>query len=143
MTASPALAVRPLGAGAGAVAAAFAVSGVVHLVRPEVFEPIVPRVLPRRRDLVLASGVAELVCAAGLALPATRRVAGRASAALLVAVFPANVQMALDAVRGAGPDREGRTHSGGTRARRTRAVVTLVRLPVQWPLVRWAWRAGR
>jgi uncharacterized membrane protein len=148
VTASPALAVRPLGAGAGAVAAAFAVSGVVHLVRPEVFEPIVPRVLPRRRGLVLASGVAELVCAAGLALPATRRTAGRASAALLVAVFPANVQMALDAVRAAGPDREGRTRPGGTRARRTRArrtraVVTLARLPVQWPLVRWAWRAGR
>ena len=133
MTASPDLAVRPLGHGAGAVAAAFAVSGVVHLVRPQVFEPIVPRALPRRRAIVLVSGVAELVCAAGLALPATRRVAGRASAALLVAVFPANVQMALDAVRAAGPD-----HAG-----RTRAVVTLVRLPVQWPLVRWAWRAGR
>jgi uncharacterized membrane protein len=143
VTPTPALAVRPLGAGAGAVAAAFAVSGVVHLVRPEVFEPIVPRVLPRRRDLVLASGVAELVCAAGLALPATRRTAGRASAALLVAVFPANVQMALDAVRDAGPNRAGRTRTDRTRARRTRAVLTLARLPAQWPLVRWAWRAGR
>lgn len=121
---------RPLGSGAGAVAAAFAVSGVVHLVRPQVFEPIVPRVLPGRRAIVLASGVAELLCAAGLALPATRRVAGPASAALLVAVFPANVQMAVDAVRG--PRRD-----------RTRAVVTLARLPLQWPLVRWAWRAGR
>jgi uncharacterized membrane protein len=123
-------AVRPLGPGAGAVAAAFAVSGVVHLVRPRVFVPIVPRVLPRRRAIVLVSGVAELLCAAGLALPATRRVAGPASAALLVAVFPANVQMAVDALRGAGE-------------RRTRAAAAVARLPLQWPLVRWAWRAGR
>jgi uncharacterized membrane protein len=125
--------VRPLGPGAGAVAAAFAVSGVVHLVRPQVFEPIVPRVLPRRRDLVLASGVAELLCAAGLVVPRTRRAAGAASAALLVAVFPANVQMAADAVRGARRDR----------ARTTRAAATLARLPLQWPLIRWAWAAGR
>jgi uncharacterized membrane protein len=125
--------VRPLGLGARAVAVAFAVSGVVHLVRPQVFEPIVPRALPRPRDLVLASGVAELLCAAGLALPATRRAAGAASAALLVGVFPANVQMAADAVRGAG-----RGH-----ARAARAAATLARLPLQLPLIRWAWAAGR
>lgn len=133
MTAAARRPVRPLGLGAGAVAAAFAVSGVVHLVRPQVFEPIVPRALPRARNLVLASGVAELACAAGLVLPATRRAAGAASAALLVAVFPANVQMAADALRSAG-------HDG---ARTTRAVITVARLPLQWPLVRWAWRAGR
>jgi uncharacterized membrane protein len=133
MTAAERRPVRPLGLGARAVAAAFAVSGVVHLVRPQVFEPIVPRALPRRRELVLVSGAAELACAVGLALPATRRAAGAASAALLVAVFPANVQMAADAVRGAGRDR----------ARSTRAVVTLARLPLQWPLIRWAWAAGR
>ena len=48
------------------VAVPFAVSGVIHLVRPEVFERIVPRFLPRHRELVLASGVAELVCAAAV-----------------------------------------------------------------------------
>lgn len=136
MTTTEPRAARPLGRGAAAVAAAFAVSGVVHLVRPQVFEPIVPRALPRPRQLVLVSGVAELVCAAGLAMPATRRVAGPASAALLVAVFPANVQMAVDAVhgaRGALPDRR----------RTARAAVTLARLPLQLPLVRWAWSAGR
>ncbi|WP_454049794.1 DoxX family protein [Cellulomonas sp. Marseille-Q8402] len=127
--------VRPLGRGAAVVATAFAVSGVVHLVRPQVFEPIVPRALPHPRDLVLVSGVAELACAAGLVLPGTRRAAGAASAALLVAVFPANVQMAVDAVRGATADRSG--------PRLARAAVTLARLPLQWPLVRWAWAAGR
>lgn len=128
-------AVRPLGRGARAVAAAFLVSGVIHLVRPQVFEATVPRALPRPRDLVLASGVAELACAAGLAVPATRRLAGPASAALLAAVFPANVQMAVDGVRGLARHR--------SRGRAVRAAVTLARLPLQWPLIRWAWSAGR
>lgn len=127
--------VRPLGRGARVVAAAFLVSGVIHLVRPQVFEPAVPRALPRPRDLVLLSGVAELACAAGLAAPGTRRAAGPASAALLAAVFPANAQMALDGVRGLTRHR--------TRAAAVRAAVTLARLPLQWPLIRWAWSAGR
>jgi uncharacterized membrane protein len=127
--------VRPLGRGARVVAATFLVSGVIHLVRPRVFEPAVPRALPRPRDLVLASGLAELACAAGLAVPATRRVAGPASAALLAAVFPANVQMAVDGVHGFARHR--------TQARAVRAAVTIARLPLQWPLIRWAWSAGR
>lgn len=132
--AAPAAA-RPLGRGARVVAAAFLVSGVIHLVRPRVFEPAVPRALPRPRDLVLASGVAELACAAGLVVPATRRVAGPASAGLLAAVFPANVQMAVDGVAGLARHR--------TRTAAVRAAVTLARLPLQWPLIRWAWSAGR
>lgn len=131
----PRAAPRPLGTGARVVAAAFLVSGVVHLVRPGVFEPAVPRALPRPRDLVLLSGVAELACAAGLVVPATRRAAGPASAALLVAVFPANVQLAVDGVRGLARHR--------ARGPAVRAAVTVGRLPLQWPLIRWAWSAGR
>jgi len=115
-----------------ALAGLFAVSGVLHLVRPQVFEPIVPRRLPARRELVLLSGVAELACAAALLHPRTRAVAGWASAALLVAVYPANVQMALDAHRDAG-------RTGG----RTRLLVALARLPLQAPLVRTALKATR
>ena len=106
---------------------AFLVSGTVHLVRPRVFLPLVPRWLPARHGIVVWSGVAELACAAGLLVPATRRPAGVASAALLVAVFPGNLQMAVDARR-RGP------------AYRT---ATLLRLPLQVPLVRTALRAGR
>jgi uncharacterized membrane protein len=111
----------------GLLAGVFTVSGTVHLVAPRVFEPLVPPWVPAHREVVLVSGVAELVCAAGLLLPATRRLAGPASAALLVAVFPGNLQMALDA-----PGR-----SAAYRA------ATLARLPLQVPLVRTAWRAGR
>lgn len=109
----------------------FAVSGVVHLVRPSVFTPIIPRALRRwDKALVLASGVAELACALGLAVPTTRVAAGRASAVVLAAVWPANAQMSIDL---------------GRRARRRRTpkawaafAVSLVRLPLQVTLIRQA-----
>ncbi len=118
---------EPLPWDVGLLAGVFAVSGTVHLVAPRVFEPLVPPWVPAHRAVVLVSGVAELVCAAGLVLPATRRTAGPASAALLVAVFPGNLQMAVDA----------RGRSAAYR------VATLARLPLQVPLVRTAWRARR
>lgn len=101
----------------------FAVSGVIHLVRPQVFEPIVPKALPRKRELVLVSGVAELACAAAVLNPSTRRIGGLASAGLLAAVFPANVQMAVDAV-------------GSSKSPGWFKVGTIARLPLQWPLIR-------
>jgi uncharacterized membrane protein len=112
------------------LAGLFLTSGVLHLVRPQLFEPIVPRALPARRGLVLVSGIAEIACAAGLLHPRTRRPAGWASAALLVAVLPPNVQMAADARR--------RAHRTGHRAL---FLATLARLPLQVPLVRTALRA--
>jgi uncharacterized membrane protein len=118
------------------LAGLFVASGTLHLVRPQVFVPIVPRGLPARTELVYASGVAELVCAAGLALPATRAAAGWGSAALLVGVFPANVQMTVSAVkrwRRRPEDRSRLLLAGGT----------VARLPLQWSLVRVALSATR
>ncbi len=76
----------------------------------------------------MASGVAELACAAGMLVPATRRAAGWASVAVLVGVFPGNVTMAQKAMRRGSP---------AVRA------ASLARLPLQLPLVRIAWRVGR
>jgi uncharacterized membrane protein len=106
----------------------FTVLGVLHFVRPRPFERIVPKPLPRKRELVYASGVAELACAAGLLHPRTRRPAGLASAVLLAALFPANVQMALDLNR-----------TGSTTAK----AVGFARLPLQVPLIRAALKAAR
>ena len=116
-----------------ALVAIFAVSGVVHLVKPEVYEPLMPSWVPRHRDVILGSGVAELACAAGLAVPATRRTAGWASALLLVAVFPGNVHMAVEAQR---------ITSTSTKARRFQAA-TVLRLPMQWPMIRAALKVAR
>ena len=116
------------------LSALLATSGVVHLVRPEAFEGIVPRMLPNRRALVYVSGVAELLCAAGLLVPATRRPAGYASAALLVAVFPANVQMSVAHGQ--------RAQRRGDPASRASFAATLARLPLQVPMIRTALRAA-
>jgi uncharacterized membrane protein len=110
------------------LAGLFAVSGVVHLVKPAFYEPLMPSWVPAHREVILASGVAELVGAVGMLFPPTRRLAGIASAALLVGVFPGNVKMAVDASR--------------TRNTPFKAVA-LARLPLQLPMIRGAWRAGK
>jgi uncharacterized membrane protein len=125
----------PLGKDAAALAGLFLVSGTLHFVRPSVFEAIVPKQLPAHRALVYASGAAELACAATMFVPRTRRAAGIASAALLVAVFPANVAMA------AGAKRRLDRHPSDPRRRRYLAA-TVLRLPLQWPMIRTALRAG-
>ena len=85
------------------LAAMFASSGIVHLVRPQAFAAIMPRAIPGRhhRSLIYLSGLLELVCAVGLFRRAPW--AAPASVAVLGAVFPANLQMALDAGTGRNP----------------------------------------
>jgi len=125
---------RALPADVAGLAALLATSGVLHLVRPQVFESIIPRALPSHRALVYVSGVVELLCAAGLLLPATRRPAGYASAALLVVVFPANVQMSVSHGK--------RAHRRADPASRATFAATLARLPLQVPMIRTALRAA-
>lgn len=108
----------------------FTVSGVLHFVTPQPFENIVPRPLPHKRTLVYASGAAELAAAAMLAHPRTRRLGGMVSFGVLLAVLPANVQMTVSAWR------SDRTPAWFT-------LGTVLRLPLQVPLLRWAWRSAR
>lgn len=109
--------------------AIFAWSGVMHFVAPAPFVRIVPPALPRPDLLVGLSGAAELAGAAGLALPATRRLAGWGLIALLVAVFPANIQMLREAQALHAP--------AGWQA------ALWIRLPLQAVLIWLVWRARR
>ncbi|GAB2985779.1 DoxX family protein [Nocardioides montaniterrae] len=118
----------PLRTDAKIVAGAFLVSGTVHLLKPSVFEPLMPSWVPAHREVIVGSGVAELLCAVGMLNPATRRVAGLASAGLLAGVFPGNVKMAVDAFHG---------------DNRAMQAASLARLPLQLPMIRGALRAGR
>ena len=103
------------------------VTGTLHFVVPGAYASIVPGFLGAPRFWVALSGVAELGCAVGLLVPRTRAVTGWATAALFVAVFPANVQMAVDALQGQGS-----------------VLLAWGRLPLQVPLVLWAvYVAGR
>lgn len=114
---------------AGLLAVLLGGAGVTHFARPRHYDRIVPDALPPRLTTVV-SGVAELGIAAGLALPATRRASGWAAAALFAAVFPANVKMANDLL-------------DSPRSTRAMRLVSVLRLPLQAPLVLWAVRVGR
>jgi uncharacterized membrane protein len=102
--------------------------GVLHGVAPQPFDTIVPPWLPgTARFWTYASGVAELAVGAAVAAPRTRRLGALAVAALFVAVFPANVQMAWDWRRKPWPLR----------------AIAYGRLPVQVPMVAHALRVSR
>ena len=109
------------------LAAVLTTTGASHFRSPGMYAAIVPKQIPGAYPLVYGTGAAELALAAGLAVPRTRRLAGWTTAAFLVAVFPANVQMAWD-------------------WRHRRAALrwaALLRLPVQVPLVAWAVSVAR
>lgn len=78
-----------------ALSLALLLPGVMHFTNPEPFVAMMPDWLGWHAELVWLSGVAELVVALGLLIPATRRVAGWAGVALFIAIWPANVHIAL------------------------------------------------
>jgi uncharacterized membrane protein len=70
--------------------------GITHFTSPEPFVSIVPKALPWPLALVYVSGVAEIAGGVGILVPRVRRAAGIGLIALYVAVFPANLNMALN-----------------------------------------------
>jgi uncharacterized membrane protein len=106
-------------------------AGTSHFVVPTFYERIVPQWIGHDRLVVRLSGVAELVAAGLLASRRTRRIGGWWTAILLLVVFPANIQMALD----------GGIADAGWPA--NSALACWLRLPLQFPLVLWAWRQTR
>jgi uncharacterized membrane protein len=108
------------------LAGVFVVAGVTHFLAPKPYESIVPAPFPPR-ETVYASGVVELALAAGLTVRRTRRRTAQASALFLLAVWPANIKMALDGGRfGSAP-----------------VAVTWLRVPLQIPLILWARAVAR
>ena len=77
------------------LAGIFVTAGIFHFVKPEPFVKIVPPFLPYPRALVYISGVAEILGGVALLVPQLRTFAAIWLIALLVAVFPANLNMAL------------------------------------------------
>ncbi len=105
----------------------FMAAGIGHFVNTDFYLSIMPPYLPAHLGLVYASGVFEIVGGlAVLALP-TRRLAGYGLMALLLAVYPANIHMAVN------PEQyvAGGTPLWGLYAR----------LPLQFVLMGWAWWA--
>ena len=58
-----------------AMAAIYIVAGILHFVKPEAYMRIMPNYLPNHRDLVYASGIAEIVLGIGLCIPQLKKIA--------------------------------------------------------------------
>ncbi len=109
-------------------------AGITHFVAPAAYERIVPRWMGDAGRVVLVSGAAEIACGWLLLSRRAAKAGGWLTAAVLVAVFPANVQMALDA----GTEHQALPDMPVGRFR----LVALARLPLQVPLVGWALRVA-
>ena len=95
--------------------------GVLHLLKPDKFVAIVPDWLPAPRLLVAVSGVFEILGGLGLLVKRVRRAAAWGLVALFIAVFPANVNMAVNKIFTDNP------------------WILWGRLPFQAVLIAWAW----
>lgn len=107
----------------GILAFFFISVGILHFAKPEPFVEIVPDVIPAKSELVYLSGFFEILGGIGILVPQTRRFAGWGLIALLLAVFPANVNMALKAHQ----------------FPRIPEILLWLRLPLQPVLIYWVW----
>ena len=114
----------------------FAGAGVMHFVRPDFFEAIVPRWFPSPKVANEASGAAEIVLGLGMIPRRTRPLAAKGLLMLTAAVYPANLDMALhDVVVKPGDDGRMERVEGVAAAR----TANLIRLPIQ-VVIAWAIR---
>jgi uncharacterized membrane protein len=114
--------------------AVYVVAGIAHFLVPQRFAEAVPPAFPRPVGLVYLSGIAEILLGIGVAIPRTRRPSAWGIAALLVAVFPANLHLARrEVLDDLVPDRL----VGPAR------LAALIRLPFQGVLIGWALRYAR
>jgi uncharacterized membrane protein len=102
--------------------------GILHFVAPRPFVKIVPKWFPWPEPAVFWSGIAEVGSGVLLAVPATKKLGGWLAAVTIVAVYPANVQMTIDAAR---------------KGNRPMLLASLVRLPMQFPMLATALRQTR
>ena len=98
-------------------------AGVYHFISPGTYMRIMPPYIPYHAALVAISGFCEILCGILLLISATRVIGAWLLIALLIAVFPANIQMMIDY-----PD-----------VHHARFWILLLRLPLQGVLIWWAW----
>jgi len=102
----------------------FILAGANHFVHDGFYARIVPAWLPAAGWLVAISGACEILGGIGVLWARTRRLAGIGLIALLVAVFPANIEMAQHPLRYADI---------------AAPAILYARLPLQLLLIAWVW----
>ena len=109
-------------------------AGVTHFTRPRFYEAMVPSALPAPLALVYVSGVCEIALGALVLVPATRRLAALGLVVLLLAVFPANINMAVNNLGFVDPP---------AWLPQPTPLGLWLRLPLQFVLIAWAWTFTR
>lgn len=112
-----------------ALAAFFSFAGILHFVRPRPYEAIVPPPFPKRESVAI-SGIAEILGGVAVLHPTTRKAGRWWLIALLLAIFPANVWMAVSPQKVPGLNLE-----------RMPRWLLWARLPLQPLAMLWVWRA--
>ena len=108
----------------------YVLAGVNHFINAQHYMPMMPPYLPWHAALVFFSGVAELGLGIAVLIPSLRRIAAWGIILLLIAIFPANLHIALHNI-----PLFGATEGAG--------VWNWVRLPLQGVLILWAWWYAR
>lgn len=80
----------------------FVIIGLVHLRKPDQLTYMIANLMPKARLLVLLSGLAEIALGAGLLFITTRTWAAWGLIVLLIAIFPANINVAVNKLPPAG-----------------------------------------
>jgi len=107
----------------GLLAIFFITAGILHFAKTAVFMQIMPPWLPYGLALIYISGVCEILGGIALLIPRLRRLSGYCLIALLIAVFPVNINMAVH----------------GSDFSSVPAVALWLRLPLQFVLIAWIW----
>jgi uncharacterized membrane protein len=115
-----------------ALTAFFSTVGTLHFVIPRSFEAIMPPSIPRHREAVIVSGLAEIAGGVAIVPRRTRRFARWWLLGLLLAVFPANIHMAVNPEQVPGLD-----------LNKVPRWALWARLPLQPLAMLWVWRATR
>ena len=110
------------------IAGLFFLTGILHFIKPQFFVNIMPDYIPWHMAMVYISGVAEIFGAVGILFTTTQAWAAWGLILLLIAVFPANINMTVEAVQKLG------YASWYT-------IATILRLPLQFVLMYWVYWA--
>ena len=100
------------------------IAGILHFLKPKFYLKIMPTYLPAHSLLVILSGIAEIICGLLLLFPTTQNIGAYLTIALLIAVFPANIEM---------------TRKYFVKKRKG-FWLTILRLPLQIVLIWWAYQ---
>ena len=101
----------------------YIIAGINHFIHPMFYKKIMPPYIPWHMLLIYASGMMEILLSILLIPLTTRRIAAWGIIILLIAIFPANINMMLNYWNEKNPD----------------LWITILRLPMQIVLIWWAY----